>query len=324
MAAFLLPRLLRPSSLLRAPPIARPLPSSQRLLFSTRPSHQPPSPLEEHPLASLNEPRWEEPLLEHFILKEWPSVGDAFPRRRWLRRLRRDLALRFEHREQVDRKWLKEAGKEKLMILIGHLGKEGQLDTPDLLPLKEAVTTTLAQHELLPHALPAPREQTIERDVCFNCGVRGHWKGECPEPPRQGRSGMLSASEEARMKRRAMLVASAGERRPRKSRTVAEDTDLEGWGEQGEERHAGWQGMGGWEDEEWEHHPSFSRSSAHQGASHCCPNHRAPTFRCAPVPRVGLLCPHCVCSARSHPSSQCRHKRSPRWSFNSQSWAVAP
>ncbi|KAL1504648.1 hypothetical protein AB1Y20_008430 [Prymnesium parvum] len=222
-----------------------------------------------NPFSPLEPPRWDEPALEQYVLHEWPAVGDAFPFQRWFRRLRRDLELRFNKRPQLDKKWFRRNG-EKILILIGHLGKEGKLDTPALRPLREAALHLLVERELLPESSrPSKTLRQAPAEACFNCGVVGHWKLECPEPPRVGRdvSENLSASEEARMQRRLLRVASAASRTPRRQAVDSKvNSAKEGWtagwrehwrmgGDEGWEKGGDRDGQTGWEtdgtDKDW-------------------------------------------------------------------------
>lgn len=164
--------------------------------------------------AGLTARRRDEPRLEHFILHEWERVGEAFPRQRWLRRLRRDLDLRWPGPKSTK----PAVDDASLTIFVGHLGRERKLDTPELQPLRKAVLGRLKADGTLPaEGEPAdttrqrpdkpvksePALVTVRAHTCHNCGAIGHWKLDCPEPLRSGRGGtLLSDGESARLERR--------------------------------------------------------------------------------------------------------------------------
>ena len=194
--------------------------------------------------------RWDEPRLEQYILTEWPHVGEGFVRvrRRWLRKMRRDLAHRWPSNTPLDDKWykLKENGELKLLQFIGHLGKEGKLDNADLLPLREAVLQRLVEDGLLQTSSTAPQYVLPRGDGCFNCGAIGHWKASCPEPLRVARRGESSLTNDERKsnERRLNLIEAGGQdhRRIRKARVIEDqsvkpDNSAGDW-EEGRERRA--------------------------------------------------------------------------------------
>lgn len=186
---------------------------------------------------SLTEPRWDEPWLEHFILHEWRYVGDNFlrVRARWLRKMRRELEFRWpKDKPAIDEKWYKKKDRGmKLLIFIGHLGKEGKLDAPEMQGLRDAALQRLVEEGFITTAGPIPKFTIEHNDACFNCGAIGHWKAECPETlhlKSTRRSIPLSGAEKALIESRLARVDRI-KLKPRKTHEVLDDD------------HTAWRGL---------------------------------------------------------------------------------
>lgn len=130
---------------------------------------------------------------------------------RWLRSLRRDIALRWTGAAEASPGMMP---SDSLLTLLGRMDEQGRFDAVP--PIREAIRAKVDP------SASVPKPETLVG--CFHCGSLDHWKNECPElgtvrgePAMTGDAVAASAKEEPELTWQSL----ANERSRRRSATDA-------------------------------------------------------------------------------------------------------